>query len=297
MRAAWASEAEVERDPATALMYDAAELLYAEIGERHSYSGVVEGVAAVLREMGGIEVTRREMSDWHSDLVGLSDEMARGTLTFARVAKSMSEGFFGSWLKPASEIDYPFGQIVGGRYPHDIEMPHFSRRLQLEWITAEIAKQLKKEGIRRGTKRHGEFLSKHAGRVIEAVRETVEKAMAEAAGDATRALGKAEKLAEQANERLGVLRRAQDVREAALRVAGLEVAPAVAANQAAQIADWESAALKLGGRVQDLAEERERLAGGAGAEEMAINLMALDNELRPFLDAAGIAYDEALVRR
>ncbi len=33
------------QDPATALMYEAAERRYAEIGERHGYSGLGEGVA------------------------------------------------------------------------------------------------------------------------------------------------------------------------------------------------------------------------------------------------------------
>lgn len=282
-------EVAFQADEATALMYEAAERRYKEIDERHPYSGLVAGVGEVLRRLGEIDIDDDELTDWHNDLVGFANEFGNGRVVWGQIATAMDEGFFGTYKKPSSPLDYPFGDLAASRTPHGLRRADIDR-VNLDWIANEMAKHLKSERIRRGTKKYQDFVKQNAEKVIDAATETTVRTMTDAIRSVNRSLAEAETISERANASLARARRHDEVRNAALRVADVAPNPAAAVHHAAYLADWEKAAANAGNLVQELANQRAVLEAGTNARDIAIGSMAWNDTLRPFLDAAGVSY-------
>jgi len=277
------------QDPQTALMYDVGEKTYAEIGERHGYTGIIRGLAEILHRAGfDIDANGMELSTrFHDPLAGFYSEFEKGRVTFGQVADAIDATFLPR-RGDTSLLPYPFENIArsGGRLPYPLDRTP-SAEPSLSWIKSEIVAHLKKERIRRGTARFKDFVRDSGRKIVDAAIDASRGAVEKASAEADKAITIGEKMITDAHVGLNHARRRAEIRHAILEAAGKAGREEAGRAAAETVAAWEQASLRLGDAIQEIADGKAAL----DPEKAAVEVMRLDDDLRPFLDAAGVSYE------
>ena len=266
------------------IFQNAAEKRWKEIGERHGYSGVVHGAAEVLRRH-GFDTTGDELASvYHDPLSEFHGSMERGEAQFARIAKTMS---YGSHGETNSTLPFPFNRIhESNQFPYPLDdAPQI--KLNLGWIQSELEAYLKKEKIRKNTKRWNDTISMNAPRIIRAAEEDAEKAKIEALKKYEKNIKELDELHDKALAGVQGVERRSQIRRAFIEAA--EIPPNVNVEEANEkrLAAWRDVVTKI----EEHAAYLERSVSEIDPKAAAIDAMAWNKILRPFLDAAGISYN------
>ena len=262
----------------------AAEERWKEIGERHGYSGVVHGAAEVLRRH-GFETTGEELSTvYHDPLSEFHSSMESGNVDFARIAKAMSYGAHG---EGEFRLPHPFSKIYeSNQFPYPLESaPEI--KLDLSWIEKELEAYLKKEKIRKNTKRWNETISKNASKIIKAAEEDAEKGKVEALKKYEKNIKELDELHDKALATVQGNERRSQIRRAFVEAAQISPNATVESANEKRLAAWKDIVSKI----EEHAAYLENAVSELDPKEAAINAMAWNKTLRPFLDAAGISYN------
>jgi hypothetical protein len=281
-------------DENTEIMYEAAEALYQEIGERHGYSGVCAGVYAVLEKRsrlfpGTIRLPSRGRwyfsTRFHYPLAEFHSSFAEGKTSFTEVAQAIDAGFFGMGRRPTiPSLPSPFDRIAEGHWPYELSGARADYRLISAYADSETQKYLKEHKIRRNTKKAADFYAENAQKVFDTVaaraREAVEGTRQKIAGivDGLRALEA------QAQEMWGGLDFDDSVRRTLLELAGLPTETPTSFSVL-------NGRLQIDRVIKDIREHAEyvRSSGEVTSDDVAVAQMNASPVLRPFLAALGIA--------
>jgi hypothetical protein len=271
---------------ATQLMYEAANRAYAEIGEHHGYTGLTHGLAAVAREAGVPREPRYFSTRFHDPLVEFHNQFGNEQLTFAELMQMWDRMWFGHGTGKLGSLPYPFDEShARSRYApsyHD-----FSGR-ELKWMEDDVTRTLKKQKIRRGTKKYQDFINKYTPRVVNAAVETAQKSALESLPAVERDLAKRIELRDTAQGNAARLREEAELREALLREAGLTGSPLTDREFEHQYAAWQRAAEACQRDVAYTVKTIEWLKNGNQQAITAIEAMRHSPELKPFAIASGL---------
>jgi hypothetical protein len=177
-----------KNEAATRLMREAAKRKYEKLGERHPYSGVGWGLAAVLLAEGvrpGTTIPEHRVGEsdddtlaWeltsclHSPLVRFDPD----TTTVADIARAVADEMYWSFARQPEPREH-YDSYVSSPV---VDFSQFER---------EVDDHLRKHKIRKRTKRFAEFVEKSWENVLTAIRAAVVKGLAE---NRTRVARKAE---------------------------------------------------------------------------------------------------------
>lgn len=173
-----------KNDEATALMREAAERKYAALGERHPYSGVCWGLAAVLLREGVrpdettvAEHRKREddesklawelTSRFHCPLVNFDPFLA----TVGTIARAIADELYFDFARRPDDTNRRCSF-------YDVAVRAESCAV-FDAYEREVVARLRAQKIRRGSKRHAEFVQQNAERVLGTIRRQVEKGLGE----------------------------------------------------------------------------------------------------------------------
>ncbi len=266
----------------TKLMYDAAERLYEEIGERHGYSGLCAGLSAVAKDL-GIDLDRWYWSHRHHDpLSGFHNEFALGRITFEDLVRGWDMMWFGHGTGSLRPIEHPFSEI-GRSFPS-----RWRSTMDVGWIERQVTSYLREKKIRRGTRAHQAFVRENARRVVdEATRVSTIKARTLA--DQLRAdEKKAVELRARAAAVMTRLEEEAELRRRLLAAAGLAGAPLTDAEFSHQGTSWGRALEQLDHQVEHLREAARQAESPDEIEEEALIALEHSPALAPFPAALGL---------
>ena len=136
---------------------------YARVGDHHGYSGLVGGVSAVLASRGVVAEPRELSGDFHSQFVGMADLADKATVQ--DIVR-----YFDSQLHFSSVLPYEVEKSSSFHAPYS-----YGGAVDTAWIANEIDEKLRKDKIRRGSKKYKEFVEKNSRKIVDAVREEVRK--------------------------------------------------------------------------------------------------------------------------
>lgn len=262
----------------TEIMYEAAEEAWQKAGERHGYSGVVHGAAAVLRS-NGFNVDGMELAKlFHDPLSDYHESITKGDLTFEQLAKAIDLGPRGS---REVRLRHPFDGIANGRFPYPTDRtPEI--RVDVSWMENEVDSHLKKEKIKKGSKRYKEFVAANASKVLAAAHKAAEKAKEKAQQDYEKAIKELDKYHDEAiAEREGYQRKA-DVRHAFIDAAGLPGDAKMNDFETKVVEAWNDVVSKI----EEHAAYLESSLSSADPEAAALHALASREKLKPFTEAA-----------
>jgi len=151
----------------TKLMYDAANQAYAEVvGERHGYTGLTYGLAAVSEAVGQPRAPKYFSHYHHDPLAGLGGAFERESLSFTELMRQWDAMWFGHGTGRMRPLSYPFDDV--GRFTR----VGYYGSSDLDWIVREVARELKAKKIRRGSLKYNTFVSTNAHKVVDAATTT-----------------------------------------------------------------------------------------------------------------------------
>lgn len=276
-------------DPDTAMIYEGAEKWYAQIGERHGYGGLVNGIAYWVKQKTGVDVDPKELPvGFHDPLAGFADPehtIFRGTAQ--QIARAVHEIFARSVRTPES-FPYEIRSILADRGIGDPSPRWHQAVVDTE---AAVTGELKGQKVRRGTKRYAQLVAEGAEKVHEYLIGRL-RAMRDswAASTLPRARKDADKALEQIRRTANWVASRDEMRRALDAAARLPPDPETDKNAAARLDDLARAANMVAGRLQALEQTADEDPG-----DMATELMARSATLAPFakmLEGAGRTDDE-----
>jgi hypothetical protein len=268
----------------TQLMYEAAERAYAEIGERHGYTGLCYGLAAVLRDL-GVDVTFREVSNrWHDPLAGYGDEFSR-SLSFPELVRRLDAQWFGHGTGGFRELPYPW---------NDLSRVLRSTRedpLDLRYVEQQVSAEIKRRKLRRGTRAYKEWVAENAPLVISEVRKIAERSTSALIQEYEQASAKPTVMASEADQALSRLTEDAEIRRLLLQ-ASHQTASSSALTWAEfekRTEAWSRASRYLTSHVDHLSNRAAQARNPSFPEERARAALEGSQVLRPFLEASGAA--------
>ena len=274
-------------DENTRIMYEAAEDLYREIGERHGYSGVCAGINAVLEKRTQLRVPRGRWyfsTRFHYPLAELHSSFAAGQASFTEVAQAIDVGFFGMGRLPTTpSLPSPFDRINEGHYPYELEGVHADYRMIASYAESETQKYLKEHKIRKNTKKAAVFYAENAQKVKDTVAARARDVVEGTRSRIAEIVVKLRALEAQAQEMWGGLDLDDYVRRTLLGLAGLtEETPTSFTVQ--------NGRLQIERVIRDIREHAEyvKSSGEITPDDVAVAQMAASPVLSPFLAVLGI---------
>jgi len=266
----------------TKLMYDAANRTYAEIGERHGYTGLTHGLAAVSEAVGRPRDSQYFSRYHHDPLAGLGEAFERESLSFPDLMRQWDSMWFGHGTGRMRPLSYPFDEISWFTSVGYYGSP------DLDWIVREVARELKAKKIRRGSLKYNTFVSTNAHKVVDAAAAAAMTKAEESSSAHRRKLAELEKLLVTALDNVGRLHDEAKLRAALLRAADLRGAPLTDQEFEHQLASWTQANRQIEGEVKYLRERIEELADANKQTIATVEQMSHMPELRPFVVASGL---------
>ena len=266
------------------IFQQAAQERWKEIGEKHGYSGVVHGAAEVLRHH-GFETTGEELSTiFHDPLSEYHSAMESRAVPFTEVAKAMSYGGHGETR--GQLLPHPFNKIYdSNQFPYPLDRTP-ELKIDVQWIEKEFEAHLKKEKIRKNTKRWQKTITENAGKIIAAAVEDAKKAKEKAIGQYEKNIKELDQLHDKAIASVEGHSRRNAIRTAFVEAAGIEPRPDVEEAGTKRVEAWANVVKKI----EEHAAYLENAVRETNPEEAAIDALAWNKTLRPFLDAAGVNY-------
>ena len=261
----------------TKLMYDAE-----VVGERHGYTGLTYGLAAVSEAVGQPRAPKYFSHYHHDPLAGLGDAFAKEELSFPELMRQWDAMWFGHGTGGLRPLSYPFNEIsrfagVG-----------YYGSLDLDWIVREVERELKAQKIRRGTMRYKTFVNTNAQKVVDAAAASALDQARDRAKHLERKLGELEKLQVTAAENVAYFQDDAELRAVLLRAADRPGAPLTDQELEHQLSSWTRASDQIEHEVKYLRERIEELADANKQTITAVEQMDRAPELRPFAVASGL---------
>lgn len=264
--------------PATQTMLEAAERWADANGERHGYSMTVNGAAEVLRQ-NGLDTTGKELSTlFHDPLADFHNDFPRGTVTFEQVAAAMNNPRgLRAGAKPS--LPHPFDRIEErGQFPYPLD-GSVTPRVNVDWIRNEWSAHVKKNKIRKGTKRFKEEVDKSRQKVLDAAAGSAREAEAEARKRYDKNIKELDILHDRAIEHRDRAARAQEIRRAFAEVAGVDN-PALRQFEELEVENWTDVI----GRIEEHAAYMESELLKFQPEEAGRYALHAFVDLRPFVE-------------
>lgn len=266
------------------IFHQAAQERWKEIGEKHGYSGVVHGAAEVLRHH-GFETTGEELSTvFHDPLSEYHSAMESRAVPFTEIAKAMSYGTHGETR--GQLLPHPFNKIYdSNQFPYPLDRTP-ELKVDVGWIEQELEAHLKKEKIRKNTKRWQKAIADNASKIIAAAVDDAKKAKEKAVKQYEKNIKELDELHDKAISNVEGYSRRNAIRNAFVEAAGIEPRPDVEEVNAKRVEAWADVVK----RIEEHAAYLEKSVHETDPEEAAINALAWNKTLRPFLDAASVSY-------
>jgi hypothetical protein len=274
-------------DENTRIMYEAAEDLYREIGERHGYSGVCAGINAVLEKRTQLRVPRGRWyfsTRFHYPLAEFHTSFAAGQASFTEVAQAIDVGFFGMGRLPTTpSLPSPFDRIAEGHYPHELQGVRADYRMIASYAESETQEYLKEHKIRKNTKKAAVFYAENAQKVMDTVAARAREVIEGTKSRIAEIVVKLRALEAQAQEIWGGLDLDDYVRRTLLGLAGLPTETATSFTVL-------NGRLQIERVIKSIREQVEyiELSGDDRPVDLATTRMAASTILSPFLDVLGI---------
>lgn len=267
----------------TQVMYEGAEKIYEEIGERHGYTGLCAGITAVCKEL-GIAVDRWYWSTrFHDPLSGFADMFARRELSFPELVRMWDLSWFGHGTGRLGDLPHPWNDLQ--RF---LSSPH-AADVRLDRVEAEVARHVKETKVRRGTKAHKEFIRANAREVVNEATRLAKMRAANLVYDLEKAIEKARSMLEEASNNVTILSSEAELRGRLLEAAGLAGSPPTDRDMEHQVESWTSAARQVAGYVDYLEGELATADSPDEVEDAALTALERSRELAPFPAALGLA--------
>lgn len=261
----------------TQLMYEAAERLYAEIGERHGYSGLCAGLSAVCREL-GFDLDRWYFSRVHHDpLVEFANPFGSQQITFEEIVRGWDLMWFGHGTGSLRPIEYPYADVSR------IFPTRWMGSVDIGYIERQVGSYLKSHKIRRGTSAYRDFVAKNSQEVVDKAFELAEARARDLASRLGEDVQKASPLLEKAR---AVVQRLEDekiLRSRLLRAAGLAGAELTDRELEHQVTSWHRAAVELEQVARETAEEARAATSPNIVRSAALEALQHSRDLLPFL--------------
>jgi len=265
------------------LMNEGAEAIYSEIGERHGYSGLTAGLAAVLRHL-GFPVTRWMLSrGYHDPLAEFGESFATRPESFEEIVRKWNQRWFGLGTGRFGDLPYPWNNlttVLGGSYSDE--------RLDLTSTEKEVTDYLRKKKIRRRTRAYDAFVRENAAEVLRQVENRALARSSELAQRLKMKLSKTRELAEKAGKTAEDLEFGARMRQALLDAAGISSHPITDVHETALGRQWAEVLRQLREHEEHLTSEITRLERPSTSTEMALAALSRSPTLAPFAAAGGV---------
>ncbi len=147
-----------------------AEAWATEHGERHGYGMLAAGLEHLLKTR-SYDFTEREIANMvHHHYMGefLNQGSQPETVDLSKLAHRL-DMTYARTVEPSWDLR----NVLEGRSTAGL---FYRRAPQLDWIEREVADELKKRKIRRGTKRHVEFVEANREKIVTAATDAVRSA-------------------------------------------------------------------------------------------------------------------------
>jgi histone H3/H4 len=264
------------------IMRDFAERAYQEVGERHAYTGLLAGLAAVARSL-GLDVDRRYLSSYYHDpLVGFCGNFERGD-SFREIVRMWDKMWFGLGTGNIAPLEYPWSNLAS------LYRPRYGGPSQdLREIAQQVEDELKKRKIRRNTRRHAEFIQQYYQRVLDAAVESATNRSTSQAKELAEHRKKLSEKLDAASERLKIYEEGAILRSKMLSAAELAGAALTDRHEQHLIETWRRVVDQLSGMIDEVDRQVEQAANPNLAQIAAVEALAHDPTLRPFAVATGL---------